>query len=139
MSLRHKARVCALQMLFQWDVGGQDPRTIEGGFWQMTRAEKSTREFANALFEGAAAGAPQLDQLLADHAKNWRVERFSSIDRAILRLAVHELRAGQTPPKVVLNEAVELAKTYSTEEAASFVNGVLDAVQHSLAAKAVGG
>ena len=132
MALRHKAREYALQMLFQWEIGKQDPRRIEEGFWRMARAEKTTRALANQLFESTVAGAAELDALVAAHAKNWRLERMAVIDRAILRLAAWELRAGKTPSKVVLDEAVELAKTFSSQEAASFVNGVLDAVLKSL-------
>jgi len=135
MSLRHKAREYALQMLFQWEIGRQDPHRIEEGFWRMARAEKTTRALAQEFFEGAAAGAAELDALIAAHAKNWRLERMAVIDRAVLRLAAWELRAGKTPPKVVLDEAVELAKKFSSQEAASFVNGVLDAVLKSLPKK----
>jgi N utilization substance protein B len=135
MSLRHKAREFALQMLFQWEIGRQDPRRIEDGFWRMARAEKTTRALANQLFESSVDGATELDALVAAQAKNWRLERMAVIDRAILRLAACELRAGKTPPKVVLDEAVELAKTFSSQEAASFINGVLDAVLKALPKK----
>ena len=135
MAQRHKAREFALQMLFQWEIGRQDPRRIEEGFWRMARAEKTTRALANELFESTVAGTAELDALVAAQAKNWRLERMAVIDRAILRLAACELRAGKTPPKVVLDEAVELAKTFSSQDAASFVNGVLDAVLKSLPKK----
>jgi N utilization substance protein B len=135
MALRHKAREYALQMLFQWEIGRQDPRRIEEGFWRMARAEKNTRSLANQLFENSVDEAAELDTLVAKHAKNWRLERMAVIDRAILRLAACELRAGKTPPKVVLDEAVELAKTFSSQEAASFVNGVLDGLLKSLPKK----
>jgi N utilization substance protein B len=135
MALRHKAREFALQMLFQWEIGKQDPRRIEEGFWRMARAEKTTRALANQLFESTVAEAAELDALVSEHATNWRLERMAVIDRAILRLAACELRGGKTPPKVVLDEAVELAKNFSSQEAASFVNGVLDAVLKSLPKK----
>ena len=135
MALRHKAREFALQMLFQWEIGRQDPRRIEEGFWRMARAEKNTRALANQLFESSVDGAAELDALVGAHAKNWRLERMAVIDRAILRLAACELRAGKTPPKVVLDEAVELAKTFSSQEAASFINGVLDGLLKSLPKK----
>jgi N utilization substance protein B len=135
MALRHKSREFALQMLFQWEIGRQDPRRIEEGFWRMARAEKTTRALANELFESTVAGTEELDALVAAQAKNWRLERMAVIDRAILRMAACELRAGKTPPKVVLDEAVELAKTFSSQEAASFVNGVLDGVLKSLPKK----
>lgn len=133
MPQRHKARQYALQMLFQWEIGKQEPQRIEDGFWRIARAEKSTRAFANELFEGVAENASELDALVAAHTDNWRLERIALIDRAILRLGAHELRTRKAPGKVVVNEAVELAKTFSSEDAAGFVNGVLDSVLHALA------
>jgi N utilization substance protein B len=135
MSLRHKSREYALQMLFQWEIGRQQPSRIEEGFWTVVRAEKASRIFANQLFEGAVAGAAELDTLVAGHAEHWRLERMSVIDRVILRLAALELRSSKTPPKVALNEAVELAKKFSSAEAAPFVNGVLDALLRTLQKK----
>ena len=88
-------------------------------------------EFANQLFENAAARAEEIDPIISSHAQNWRIERISAIDRAILRLALAELRTTGTPAKVVINEAVELAKKFSSEEAAAFINGILDAAVKS--------
>ena len=138
MSLRRKSREYALQMLFQWEMGKQDPSRVEKGFWISARAQTSTRQFANQLFENAAARASELDELIAAHAQNWRIDRLSAIDRAILRLAVAELRTMGTPARVVLNEALELAKTFSSEDAVPFINGVLDAVLKSTAKNAAG-
>ncbi len=132
MSLRHKSREFALQMLFQWEMSPQEPARLEEKFWRSARAAESTRGFANQLFEGAAADAAALDALISKHAENWRLERIAAIDRAILRLAAHELRKGETPAKVVIDEAIELAKTFSSEDAASFINGVLDSIRKSL-------
>jgi len=132
MSLRHKSRECALQMLFQWEIGRQEPGRIEDGFWRMAPAEKRTREFASQLFEGTVASAAELDALIAARSENWRPERMAVIDRAILRLAAYELRQAKTPPKVVLNESIELAKKFSSEGAARFINGVLDGLLRSL-------
>jgi N utilization substance protein B len=135
MTLRRKSREYALQMLFQWDMGKQDPSRIEEGFWRNARAQKSTRDFANQLFENAAARVAELDPIISTHALNWRIERISAIDRAILRLAISELRTRGTPAKVVLDEAVELAKKFSSEEAAGFINGILDAALKSFGEK----
>ncbi len=135
MTLRSKAREYALQMLFQWEMTQQEPWRIESGFWKNARSEKNTRVFANELFEGAVAELKSLDELIVQHAANWRIERMPAIDRAILRLAAYELRRGETPFKVVLDEAVELAKTFSSEEAPPFINGVLDALQKGLEEK----
>lgn len=135
MPQRHKSRQYALQMLFQWEIGRQDPQRIEDGFWRIARAEKYTKTFANELFEGVVKDAAELDAVISAHTENWRLERIALIDRAILRLGVHELRSDKTPRKAVVDEAVELAKTFSSEEAAGFVNGVLDSVLHTLPEK----
>ncbi len=135
MSLRSKSREFALQMLFQWEMSPEEPRKLEERFWRTARAAESTRKFANALFEGAAAESAKLDALLAKHSENWRTERFSATDKAILRLGAYELQRGETPQKVVFNESIELAKKYSSEEAGGFVNGILDSVAKSLKAK----
>ena len=119
-------------MLFQWEIGHQEPGRIEDGFWRMAPGDKRTREFANQLFEGTVASAGELDALVAARSENWRPERMAVIDRAILRLAAYELREAKTPPKVVLNEGIELAKKFSSEDAARFINGVLDALLRSL-------
>ena len=121
-----------MQMLFQWDMSQQDPSRLEAKFWKSAKAADETRAFANELFEGAAKEAAALDELIGRHAENWRFERLAAIDRAILRLGIYEMRGAETPPKVVLNEAVELAKKFSSEESGAFVNGVLDAFHKSL-------
>ena len=118
MPPRQKSREFALQMLFQWEIGKQEPSRIEDGFWKNVSAQKSTREFADQLFENAASRAAELDPIIASHAQNWR-------------LALAELRTMSTPAKVVINEAVELAKKFSSEEASAFVNGILHAAVKS--------
>jgi transcription antitermination protein NusB len=132
MSLRSKSREFAMQMLFQWDMSQQDPIRLEAKFWRAAKAAGTTREFANRLFEGAAKEVAVLDEIIVKHAENWRFERLAAIDRAILRLAMHELRCSDTPPKVVLNEAVDLAKKFSGDDSGAFVNGILDAFRKSL-------
>ena len=124
-----------MQMLFQWDMSQQDVAKLEAKFWKGAKAADKTRAFANQLFEGTAKDVSALDALIAKHCENWRFERLAAIDRAILRLAIHEMSAADTPPKVVLNEAVELAKKFSSEESGAFVNGVLDSVHKSLKTK----
>ena len=131
MIQRRKSREYALQMLFQWEMGRQEPSRIEEGFWKIAKAQKSTRDFANQLFESAASGAEVIDPIISANTKNWRIERISAVDRTILRLALAEIRATSTPAKVVINEAVELAKKFSSEEASAFINGILDAAVKS--------
>jgi transcription antitermination protein NusB len=131
VSLRTKSREFAMQMLFQWDMSQQEPAKLEAKFWKHAKAADTTRTFANKLFEGAAKESSTLDEIIGKHAENWKLDRLAVIDRAILRLAVYELCDGGTPAKVVLNEAVDLAKKFSNEESGAFVNGVLDAIHKS--------
>ncbi len=133
MSLRRKSREFALQMLFEWDMTRQDPARVERLFWKSARASDSTRQFAGELFEGAVAEVGTLDQIIDKLADNWRLERLAAIDRSILRLSIYEMRLGATPPKVVIDEALELAKKFSSAESPAFLNGVLDAAFKSLA------
>ena len=125
MTLRRKSREFALQMLFEWDVTRQKPSRVEQLFWNSARAADSTRKFANQLFEGAIAEAEPSDTLVQKLSENWKLERLAAVDRSILRLAIYELRFGTAPPKVVIDEALELAKKFSTENSGRFVNGVL--------------
>jgi N utilization substance protein B len=135
VSLRTKSREFAMQMLFQWDMSKQDFTKLEVKFWKSAKAADKTRAFANKLFEGAASDVAALDAIIVKHADNWRFERLAAIDRAILRLAIHEMNGKDTPPKVVLNEAVDLAKKFSSEDSGAFVNGILDAVHKALQVK----
>ena len=128
MTLRRRARELALQLLYQWEARGEDAEKAEEAFWAGAKAAAQTREFAHRLFTGTVAAAPQLDALVEKHATNWRLDRMSAVDRNILRLAAYELKFGTAPPRVVLDEAVELAKKFSDDAAPAFVNGVLDAM-----------
>lgn len=131
-TLRRKSREFALQMLFQWDLSQQQPAQIEKNFWKEARAAQTTREFANQLFEGASSQCAVSDKLIETLSANWRLERLATVDRNILRLAIYEFRFGTAPPKVVIDEALELAKKFSSAEAPAFLNGVLDASLKSL-------
>ena len=137
MTLRRKSREFALQMLFEWDVGQQKTGQIAKHFWKSARAAESTREFATQLYEGAVAQAESNDKIIAKLAKNWKFDRLAAVDRNILRLAIYELRNGTAPVKVVLDEAIELAKKFSSAEAPAFLNGVLDAAAKQIEAAEV--
>lgn len=134
MTLRRKARECALQMLFQWEMNHQPADKIQRSFWKTAKAAESTRRFANELFEGALAQVEENDKLCEKLSTNWRAERIAEIDRGILRLAIYELRSGTAPVKVVIDEALELAKKFSTANSAPFINGILDPAAKSIAA-----
>jgi N utilization substance protein B len=133
---RHQARETALQILYQWEVGKLPPEEAAARRWQIEDEGEplpdQARRFAEALAMGTAAHVAELDVLIEQHAQHWRLERMAVIDRLILRLAVFEfLHMRETPRTVVIDEAIELARTFSEEDAVRFVNGVLDAVHKS--------
>jgi transcription antitermination protein NusB len=132
MTLRHKSREFALQMLFEWDMARQKPASVEKNFWKSARAAEDTRKFANELFEESVAQADAADKLVSELSENWRIDRLAAIDRNILRLAIYELSFGTAPAKVVIDEALELAKKFSSAEAPAFLNGILDAAGKKL-------
>ncbi len=122
-------------MLYQWDVGRIGADELDDAldlFWAVHPAPATRRELALGLARGAVAALPEIDQLIARHSDNWRSERLAVVDRLIMRVAVYELLFEKTPPPVVINEALELAKTFSGERAVAFVNGVLDAVRRTV-------
>ena len=134
MGLRRSARECALQMLYELDIGKHAKDEILQTFWQMNEHPKKVREFANRLFDGSVARMQEIDKIIQKHAVNWRLDRMAVVDRNVLRLAVFEFLSGsKTPETVVINEALEVAKKFSTHESAQFVNGVLDSIKKDLA------
>src|SRR5258706_8378389 len=138
---RHRAREAALQVLYEWDVGrGDVDRASETFFtWQWPDKEPASaaiREFASTLARDTVARLDVIDPLIAETAERWRPERMAVLDRLILRMAVCELlRDPETPGAVVINEALELARTFSTEESVKFINGMLDAIRKKIEAR----
>jgi N utilization substance protein B len=135
MSVRHQAREAALQVLYFWEIGGTTPAQALEAFFAEHRPEapEGMRAFATELVAGTAADVGALDAVIQRHCEHWRIERLAVVDRLILRMAVWELQhAPDTPPAVVLNEAIELARTFSTDDSVRFVNGVLDAARKAL-------
>lgn len=132
---RHQAREAALRSLYFWEVGQTDPARALETYFEVHQPDASepVREFARELVLGTAADVAGLDALIQQHSEHWRLGRLAVIDRLILRLGAWELQhAGDTPHAVILNEALELARTFSTDEAVRFVNGVLDSIRKSL-------
>ena len=134
---RHRAREAALQMLYQCEVGRAGAYEAIATYWPAREGDEPLperqREFANALVRGTLDRQAEIDALLSTHAQNWRVERMAVIDRLVLRMAVYEMLAEMdTPSKVIINEAIELARSFSGDEAVGFVNGVLDGVRKEL-------
>jgi N utilization substance protein B len=133
MGLRRTARECALQMLYEHDVGGHAPDSILETFWELNEQPEKVREFAGHLLRGTLGRLKEIDRLIQVHTKNWRLIRMAVVDRNILRLAVFELVSdSKTPDTVVINEALEIAKKFSTNESAQFVNGVLDSIKNEI-------
>jgi N utilization substance protein B len=130
MGKRTKARECALQMLYQWDITRDPMDRVAGLFWQVRTSTDETRAMAERLARGAQKDIERLDEEITRSSKNWRFDRIAAIDKNILRLAVYELlREPGTPSSVVIDEAVELAKRFSEADSPPFVNGVLDAIK----------
>ena len=125
-------------MLYQWEVGRVSMFEVRQTFWAHARDGREPlpddlRAFATTLADGVAAAVEELDPIVAEAAEHWRLERMNVMDRLILRLAVYEfLREPGTPSKVIINEALELARSFSGEEAVRFINGILDAIRRKL-------
>lgn len=134
---RHRGREAALQMLYQWEVGRLSMTEVRETYWSLEDghggASPEVRDFAGRLADGVVDSVAQLDPMIMEAAEHWRIERMNVLDRMILRLAVYELlHESDTPARVIINEALELARTFSGDEAVRFVNGVLDAIRRTL-------
>ena len=134
MGTRRKSRELALQMLFQSDMGKQDADHVRRTFWAEHGATTSdVRGFADDLFRVATDRVTEIDGLIERHAEHWRMERMAAVDRNLLRAAVAELLGyPETPRAVVINEALEIARKFSSPESVQFLNGVLDSVGKEL-------
>ena len=120
-------------MLFQWEQGRHTPQHVVQSFLRTLNTEPEVEQFAKKLFEGTVTEVEILDQHIREHAENWRLERMAAVDRNLLRLALFELiHFPETPPSVVINEAIEIARRFSDKDSADFVNGVLDALRKKL-------
>lgn len=135
---RHKAREAALQMLFARDMAGAARQDLAVDYWNELGDEsfdERTRDFANSLAIGTLDNIEAIDATIRTRAEHWRIERMAYVDRNVLRLAVFEFLFFDTPDTVAINEALELARKYSTYEATQFVNGVLDAIRQDIQKK----
>ncbi len=140
MGTRRKSREFALQMLFQADLGKQPIAEVRKTFWQgRGEVSREVMGFANDLFRVATDRAPDIDKLIEEHAENWRMDRMAAVDRNILRAAVAELLAfPATPRAVIINEAIEVARKFSSPESVQFINGVLDSIGKEIEKQALG-
>jgi N utilization substance protein B len=135
--LRHRARETALQILYAWDISHTDVAQAANTFfthqWVGDGPRDDVRQFATELARDTVDRLEAIDPLIAETTERWRPERMAVLDRLILRMAVCELlRKDGTPPAVIINEALELARTFSTEDAVKFINGMLDGVRKKI-------
>ncbi|HBY61548.1 MAG TPA: transcription antitermination factor NusB [Solibacterales bacterium] len=142
MASRRKSRERALQVLFQSDLRHQAVEEAITAFYDSLHSEEDDPQgrmesdrFMEELAAGAFAQRETIDRLIGEVSEHWRVERMPAVDRNILRLAVYEMRTGKTPPAVVIDEALELARKFAGDESVAFVNGCLDAVRKRGAAE----
>lgn len=139
---RHRARQQALQLLFQWDLRRAPIEELLRGYYgsllinEESVGQPRPDQFAERLLRGVIEELPVIDDLITRHAEHWRLDRMPAVDRNILRIAAYELLRTDTPPAVAIDEALELARRFSSEESVHFVNGVLDAIRRELPAPA---
>ena len=134
MGKRRKARELALQFLYQLDLRSDgDPAWSSEEFWSRHPVEPETRVFAETLVRGTKLHQEKIDELITQYAENWALERMAVVDRNILRAGIFELLwTTEVPPKVAINEAIEVAKKFSTQESSRFINGILDRIHKEL-------
>ena len=133
MGERRQGREFALQMLYQIDMGGGKEKETFSTFWEGKKVSPEARSFAQELVSGTLDHLESIDSVLRQGLEHWRLPRIAAVDRSVLRLAVFEfLNHPQTPPVVVIDEAIELAKRFGGDESGLFVNGVLDGIRKQL-------
>jgi N utilization substance protein B len=134
MGPRRKAREYALQMLFQWDITHDAIDQIAATFFQNQPEESAAViDFARSLVAGTIDHVEEIDRIIQRHAQHWRLDRMATVDRNLLRLATHEfMHDNETPKTVVINEAIEIARRFSTQESPQFINGILDSIKKEL-------
>jgi N utilization substance protein B len=137
MGARRKARECALQMLFSYDVARPSIEELIDSYWgEMAEAAEEVREFANDLVTGTITNLDEIDERIRLRTEHWRIPRMAIVDRNLLRMAVYEFVYQPTTPKTVaINEALEIARRFSTHEVTQFINGILDAIKRDIEAQ----
>lgn len=142
MRKRTKAREFALQVLYQIDITHADPKVCLEDFWMNhdNESEAEVREFAEKIISGVIEHKQDIDKVISEAAQNWEISRMAVVDRNILRLTTYELLYREDiPPKVSINEAIEIAKKYGDQDSGKFVNGILDKINKTKRANAQNG
>jgi N utilization substance protein B len=136
---RRKSRESALQVLYQLNITKQDAATALARFQEHFLSDEEADDFLKRLVLGVLENLPQLDRLIEQYSENWRLDRINMIDRSILRMALFELLyCEEIPPKVTINEAIDLGKRFGSEDSGSFINGILDRIQNEAVRKPIG-
>ena len=137
MGTRRKSRELTMQMLFQGDLGKQQPEQVQKLFWASVEdVDLETRGFAEDLYRIATTRDEEIDKLIEEHAQNWRLERMPVVDRNLLRASVAEMLGfPNTPAAIIINETLEIGRRYAAPESIHFLNGVLDAIARDLLKK----
>ncbi len=139
MGARTTAREAALQLLYALEAAGEPQEVVMREFWRETPGDPEGRPYADALVRGIMQQLPELDRRITAASENWRVERMTAVDRNLLRIGTYELvHVGDVPRAVAIDEAVEIAKRFGTEDSSKFVNGVLERVANDLSAETAG-
>lgn len=127
---RIQARAAAMKLIYEWEMGGDGGEDTIRGILEIEPGE-AEYDYTQRMVEGVKQNAAQLDQQIQRYAAGWKLDRLTRVDLAILRLGAYELSLGQVPAGIVINEAVELSRIYSTEKAGSFINGVLGGISRT--------
>ena len=138
MGRRRKSREFALQVLYQLNITQQDILTALTQFQEHFLSDGKVDEFLKRIVSGVLEHCQELDRLIGQYSENWRLDRITMIDRNILRIALYELfYCEDIPPKVTINEAIDLGKKYGSEDSGSFINGILDRIQNEVVRKPI--
>jgi N utilization substance protein B len=133
MGKRRKARESTLQILFQLEFNGSDAESVIRQFWEGKKTAKEVRDYCQWLIKGIISHQEKVDNIIQSASEHWRVSRMPIVDRNILRMAAFELLYEEdVAPAIVINEAIEIAKKFSSEQASTFINGVLDALRKNI-------
>jgi N utilization substance protein B len=135
MATRHHARMAVVSLLYAYDLGNGAIADVAVDILEEKKIRNKQREFALSLFEGVIKNLEAIDKAIIEHLKDWDFERLGSIERATLRLGAYEIMFGELEPAVVINEAVEITKSFGAEQSPKFINGVLDAIAKDIKGK----
>jgi N utilization substance protein B len=131
--MRRKAREYTIQILYALDLNPAPAEEFLKVFWELHSAKPEVISYATSLVQGTLEKQQEIDELISSHSSHWKIDRMAVTDRNILRLGTFELMAEQSvPARVVINEAIEIAKKYGTSDSATFINGVLDSIHQKI-------